>query len=80
MTKNEPRLQYMRGNCGISMQTSKIGWSEIPANGYIRLSGEQGAGGQRRVHGCLFGNTYGNAFPPLVLLPLEGDAQGLEVP
>lgn len=38
---------------------------------------------QRRVHGCLFGNGYGNVFPLLALWSLEGlegDAQGLEVP
>jgi len=57
------------------MQTSKIGWSKVPVNSSTRLSGDQAAGGQRRVHGYLFGNMYGNAFAPL-----EGDAQGLEVP
>lgn len=77
---NEPQLQYVKGNSGISMQTSKTGWSEIPANSCISLRRDQVAARQPGwVCVCSFGYTHGNAIPLLALLPLEEGVQGLEV-
>lgn len=70
-TKNKLCLQYIGWNCGNATWRSKIGWSKIPLNVYIRLGWEQGGVGRRMVHGCLFGNIFGHYFSLLVLLPLE---------